>query len=332
MAKGDRLASVALVAIGIALAMIVPPVAGIIMDYVLDATGWAKSSKVESGSGIRGDDDGELHDGWDASMGYSSRSERYRKKEDWDSSEYGVNIALDIDISYPVFSGTGEHNDALNEAVRDAAMAFYDDYVEHPSKEAIEMIASAAEFEGTGSAGRPAMPLRDEVTYAITYNNANFVSVSFSDICHVGSYSVAFISLRCVNMNLKTGELYDVDDVLKIDEPIANAFVDALVANAGEDTNEDGVATEDECYSVNVIGREEWVRALMGEGQYVSRISPTFFVDEKGRVNLAASYGLSGDKGIIHGWWDATLSDELLDGNKLDSSFWGVLEKATEDS
>ena len=77
---------------------------------------------------------------------------------------------------------------------------------------------------------------------------------------------------------------------------------------------------------MDIIGHEAWVQALMGEGEYASRMNTTFFVDEKGRPNLGVTYFLGNDRGVSRGWWDVTLTDELLDGARLESDFWDLLQ------
>lgn len=321
MARLGKGASVAVFVAALCLAMIVPPLIGIAMRTAMGDVVRVPEILVEDEP--RSDDDGELHDGWRDDVSYTKTEEHFEQHEEVDSEAHGARIRVDIDIVYPQFEGEGAHIAELNEAVRKAAMSFREDFVENPTESALSTVKKLSE------ASSEPVEIADTAVGAVTYNTEDFVSVSFSDLCHVGTGYSDLISLKCVNVNLKTGQVYTLDDVLTLNEPIANAFVDALVQNAGEDDNGDGEATEDECLSVSVIGREAWVQALMGEGDYATRVTPTFFVDEKGRFNLAASYGLSNErKGYVYGWWDATISDKLLEGQKKDSDFWALLDGA----
>lgn len=273
------------------------------------------------------DDDGELHDGWDGSVSYSVREERYQRDETADSADYRMPVHYEIDVAYPQLEGAGSYTDSLNEALRECALTFVRDYCDEPSDEAVGIVRDVVNLSQPDDGSQPEAYLSSEVDWAITYNTEDFVSVSFSDSFCIGSFAGEYLHLRCVNANLKTGELYRYDRVLAMNEQIANQFVDTLVANAGEDSDGDGVVSDAECFVVDIIGREAWVQALMGQGDYAHRVMPTFFVDEKGRVNLGVSFWLGSDKGIARGWWDATLTDQQVDEARLDSSLWNVLDE-----
>ena len=318
MARLGKGARIAVFVGALCLAMIVPPLIAIAMRAAMGDVVRTPEILVETEP--RGDDDGELHDGWRDDVSYTKTEEHFEQHEEVDSEAYGTRIRVDLDIVYPQFEGEGAHIAELNEAVRKAAMAFREDFVENPTEAALSTVGKLSE------SGSEPVELADTAVGAVTYNTEDFVSVSFSDLCHVGAGYSDLISLKCVNVNLKTGVVYTIDDVLTMNEAMANRFVDALVENAGEDDNGDGVPTEDECLSVSVIGRDEWVKALLGEGDYATRVTPTFFVDENGRFNLAASYGLNKEgKGFVYGWWDATIEDELLEGCRKESDFWALL-------
>ena len=279
------------------------------------------------------DDDGELHNGWDSSVSYGVTEERYAKSEILYSKDYDCKVGVDFNVTYPQLVDAGEHTDEVNEAIRTSAISFVDEYWDHPTEDAVRLLKGVIDVSLLGVPEDADALLSNEVTWAITYNTPDFISVSFSEEFCVGSWAGEFIRLRTVNANLKTGELYTFDDVLAINEDIANAFVDTLVENAGEDNNGDGYYAEDECFSVTVVGREEWVRALLGKGEFARRVIPTFFIDEKGRVNLGVTYWMSGDNGYVRGWWDTTLTDEQVAAVRKESSMWDLVipREATSD-
>lgn len=297
----------------------------------LEAGGGATSHGVSSQPPASSDDDGELHNGWDSSVSYELREERFTRKGEEQLDAYGMSVTLDLDVSYPQLENAGEHTEELNALLRDTAMTFTEKFVENPSDDAIELVKSVADTEGPLSVLGSDALLSSYVTWAVTYNTEDFVSVSFSDDYCIGSYAGEYLRLRCVNMNLKTGETYTFDDVLTMNEAIAQQFVDTLALNNGTDLDGDGVISDDESFSVAIIGRDEWVSALMGEGEFADRIALDVFVDEKGRANLGVTYWLGNDNGIVRGWWDTTLSDELLESAMKESSFWDLLEKTDAD-
>lgn len=278
------------------------------------------------------DDDGELHNGWNDAVSYRVREGRDAESGIKSSADYGMHVAVDFDVTYPQLLGDGEHIEEINEVLRDTALSFVNEYWEHPTKDAIERVKTSVEVSTLGVPEDADALLSSDVTWAVTYNNEDFISVSFSDSFCIGSFSGEYLRLRCVNANLKTGEVYTFDDVMRMDETIAARFVDTLLVNAGEDDNGDGQVTEDECFSVSIIGRQAWIDALMGRGDYAHRVVPTFFVDEKGRVNLGVSYWLGNDNGIVRGWWDAYLTDEELEDARKDSTFWTLWEAMKPES
>lgn len=297
----------------------------------LEAGGGSGSQGTPSQSPASSDDDGELHNGWDSSVSYELQEERFTREGEEQLDAYGMTITLDLDVSYPQLVNAGEHTEELNALLRDTAMTFTEKFVDNPSDDAIELVKSVAGTEGPLSVSESDALLSSHVTWAVTYNTDDFVSVSFSDDYCIGSYAGEYLRLRCVNMNLRTGETYAFDDVLTMNEEIAQRFVDTLAVNNGTDLDGDGVIGDDESFSVAIIGRDEWVSALMGEGDYADRVALDVFVDEKGRANLGVTYWLGNDKGIVRGWWDTTLSDELLESARKESTFWDLFEKTDAD-
>lgn len=303
-----------------------------------DVTNGNADDGLENPEGLGGDattgetasgpvDDGELHNGWNTSVAYTVREARYDVSDVKSSADYDMRVALDFAVDYPQIVGAGDNTEKINEALRDCAMDFVNDYWTSPTQDSIDLVKQVVEMSALGVPDDADALLSSHVTWAVTYNNDEFISVAFSDNFCIGSWAGEYLRLRCVNANLKTGETYQYDDVMTMTEAIANHFVDVLVANDNKDANGDGVATDDESFSVAIIGRDEWIRALMGEGDFAHRVVPTFFIDEDGQFNLGVSYWLGNDHGYVRGWWDAALTDEEIAEAKKDSPFWEVYEK-----
>lgn len=282
------------------------------------------SSRLTNGGRAVADDDGELHVGWDDTVGWSFEEETFEVDKLAKPADYalGLSANLNVYVAYPQLVDAGEHAEAINAALRDVAMDTVDRYLVKPSDETREMMR---ELGRANESYVYDTVLEDEVTWAICYNTSDFVSVAFSDVSRIGSWDNSFILLRCVNANLKTGEVYQVDDVLEVNEDIASAFVDAMVANSGTDVDGDGVVSDDECDALAIADRASFVQGILGKGDFARRMSTTFFVDEAGRPNLGVNYWVSNGDGWVRGWWDATLSDQLLEGARKDSSFWGLV-------
>ena len=154
--------------------------------------------------------------------------------------------------------------------------------------------------------------VESEVDYAITYNNEDFISICFSDEYSIGSWAGGFISLRTVNVNLKTGEIYELDDVLTLNDDIAKGFVD-------------NHSSYDQGAAMSVVGKDNFVAAIQGKGSYADQVSSTFFIDGNGKVNLGVTYSFGGNELAPRGWWDYTLTDEQTKTAKKDSSMWDLI-------
>lgn len=296
----------------------------LIPDEYLAGTPEGGSSRLANRGRAVADDDGELHVGWDDSVSWSFEEERYEQSGIVDSKELVMQVLTDITVDYPQLVDAGEHTDKINAALRDAAMHTVDSYLLKPDDGARQLLARMSENVFSYLYD---VVLESDVTWAITYNTEDFVSVSFSDAYTLGYAGNGFIDLRCVNANLKTGEVYAVGDVIELNESIANAFVNAVAANSGEDLDGDGTVSDAECTTIALVGRDAFVQGILGKGDLAHQTDATFFVDEQGRVNLGITYWLSTNGGWVHGWWDVTLTDKLLEGAKKDSSFWALLGK-----
>ena len=74
-----------------------------------------------------------------------------------------------------------------------------------------------------------------------------------------------------------------------------------------------------------MFGRDAMIQGVMGRGEWAGRTRTTIFVDADGTPNLGVSFMYGNDSGILRGWWDVTLTDELLEGSRKDSRFWELL-------
>ena len=302
---------------------------GSLTDFIPDSAtrDWLNggSKRLQYKGYALSDDDGELHVGWNDAVSYSFKEETFQKEGTVESAELGITVQTNITVDYPQLIDAGEHTEKVNTALRDVAMDTVDTYFLKPDDEARKLVSALGK---ENSSDRSDALFVDDVTWAITYNTEDFISVSYSDWCRIGSQEHGFIFLRCVNANLKTGEIYQVDDVLQVNEVIANAFVDAFVKASCEDENGDGAVTDADSVSLTLVPRKEFVAAMLGEGEMAKHMDTTFFVDEHGRPNLGVSFWFddSAHRVWSRAWWDVTLTDELLEGARKDSSFWGLVK------
>ncbi len=274
-------------------------------------------------------DDGELHDARTKNDHYTLEEGFWAQSDTAHHDAYGLDVQTTFAIKYPKVKGDLENADKINEAIRAVAMDTVDYYYNNPSKDAVRQVKRMVEGDNGNfgvSEGADAL-LTSTVEYAVTYNDDNLLSVCFSDDYCVGNYYGEFLELRTINVNLQTGEVYELDDVLTVNESIASSFVDNLVQMSGEDENKDGKITDDECFAITLVGRDALVEGLQGKGELAGpRLYRCLFIDANGKPNLGVTYWLSKeDVGFSRGWWDVTITDEQVKEAKKDSELWGLL-------
>ena len=273
-------------------------------------------------------DDGELHDARRTDVPYELQEGMWSLSGTKSLRSYDMDVECAFVVRYPVLEGDLPHVDKINALLRSVAMESVRTYYEDPSDETVAIVRKMAKDSGKYAPEDADALLSSTVDYAVSYNDEKLLSVCYSDEYYVGSVLLGFISLRTVNVNLETGESYELDDVLDVSEEMATSFVDNLVKTTGVDANGDGKIVDDECETIAIAGRDALEEALQGKGDLGSdRMRTSLFIDGNGQPNLGATYWLSGDGGTIRGWWDVTITDKQLKAAKKDSGLWELLGK-----
>ena len=286
---------------------------------------WNRDDDEPEGTNDPAADDGELHDARTEVEAYSFEEGAWTKSNTGHSDAYGCDVDCQLMVSYPKLKGEGEHIKAANKLLRATAMQTVRTYYEDVSAETAERVKGIAQNKLFGVPEGSPIPLYSTVSYAVTYNNEHFISVCFSDEYNIGTTQMGFIELRTVNFNLDTGESYELSDVLRVTKRMATSFVDNMVQTSGDDADGDGTIYDDECVTLRIAGRAAFEEALRGKGELADQMRTCFFVDGNGKVNLGATYAVSGDEGMVHGWWDVTLTDRQIASGRKESSFWELI-------
>ena len=299
-----------------------------VIDPLPNVQGGGPGSAAQSAKQGVAADDGELHEAFNDQVSYTVTTKNKQVDGVEHLDAYDLDVKCEFSIEYPQVSDDVPKAKQVNRLLRRTAMTSMDLYYREPSDETAERIKRiVAESPESAPLGADAL-LGSTVDYAISYNTEDFLSVCFSDTYYIGNEYLGFVALRCVNVNLKTGETYELGDVLTVDEDIANAFLDNLVQTDGEDSNKDGVITDDECFTLKLGGRKALVEGIMGKGELAeNRVNTCLFVDGNGQPNLGVNYWLSGESGLVRGWWDVTITDEQIEKARKDSSLWELLGK-----
>lgn len=278
-----------------------------------------------------GADDGELHSALNTDVSYTITTDHYRRDKTEQVEAYGKKVYCHFEVSYPQVSDDVAQAKRINRLLRRTACESVNTYYREPSANTVERVMSVVDEDEDAANGLPdnaEMLLESTVDYAVTYNSEDLLSVCFADEYYMGTYAAGFVALRTVNVNLKTGEVYELADVLTVDDEIARSFVDNLVQESGEDANGDGVIDDSECFTIGLCGREAFEQGICGEGELAGpRVITCLFIDGNGQPNLGVTYWISGRSGFVRGWWDVTVTDEQLSAARKESSLWDALGK-----
>lgn len=203
-----------------------------------------------------------------------------------------------LDVKYPVLSGLSEeHADTINNIIKDQAMVSADNYylnVEGRSKLT------------PGSDG--VTYIISEVSYQVTYLSDDFISVVFEDCYCAGDYSMQYIDMRSCNINLKTGESYELSQIVNANEKLAEDFQEKL---------DDKYQYNDVIYGIDT---EEYESMLSGEKEQDDSFMG-YYRTEDG-IQMYVSFHYFTQESSLVGWLTAPYSLEDLKPYQADSEFW----------
>lgn len=139
-------------------------------------------------------------------------------KMTYEFSEQEENIWYYFDIVYPqIVYKDGTSADKINKLFKSIAMRIPDSTYIKPVDEVKEDIKNGDANEYTSF-----------VDYNITYMDENLISVVFNEYYSYGSSDKEYDNLITCNINLQTGESYDLKDVFAVDETLASSYLEKL--------------------------------------------------------------------------------------------------------
>lgn len=246
----------------------------------------------EEPSGIENIDDYKADD-----ISYTLSDGSYREQ-----SGHGTNY-IEFNVSYPVISGLdSSKEDEINKIIQDCAMKTVDEIYTHPSEEMKERII--------GSQNAALVSL---VEYKVCYQSNEFLSVVFNDECYKGT-EYGGIELRAVNINLKTGEVYDIKDIVEMKDSFMSAWLKSMKGEAPNAGFLDQVSLDD------------FKKVLEGD-TFDGRYSNVFFVDGDGiEIGLSVFHHQDEQQeNAFYGWITAPFTYQEINRFKTDSSFWNLV-------
>ena len=234
----------------------------------------------------------------DEDCGYEVTEDNYTYTADNTSS-----TTIQFEVYYPQVDGLDAAvQESVNAALQDCALASVDKLYLDPSDEMKEKVL-----------GEEYPVLASFVEYKVTYQSQSLLSVVFQDYSYEGSESDYHVALRCVNINLQDGTLYEVKDIVSLDDHFVSAWAEGMRDEADDDTLLSELNTED-------------MKAVLGGDTKDGVYEPEFFVDAEGlEIGLSFRYPADSQDDRGYAWVTAPFEFDEIAAFASDSSFWTLV-------
>lgn len=265
----------------------------------------------DDGSGYSLPEDGDAEEepeltGLEAIEEYRSQNAEYEIKEETYTYTDGEtkNTTIQFEVTYPQIDGIEkEVQDKVNASLEQCAMETVDKIYLNPSQEMKEKVL-----------GEENPVLASFVRYKVTYIGETCISVVFEDYSYEGSSEDYKLSLRTRNISLENGKVFEVKDIVDLDEEFLEKWIQVMREEAGDETLLSELSTKE---MKEVLSGEE------KEGVY----QDNFFLDADGiEIGLGLNYPQGTDSRIGNGWVTAPFDMEEIALYKTDSDFWKYIE------
>ena len=156
--------------------------------------------------------------------------------------------------------------------------------------------------------------LASSVTYKVCYAGEDFISIAFEDYSYQGSQEAFQADLRTINIGLKDGKIYQVKDVVNLDEAFAADWLEEM---RGEAENEEFLSE---------LSTQQMLAALGGDtinGVYTAN----FFVHADGiEIGYDLNYPADDPHDLGYIWVTAPFTFEEIASYASDSGFWNNID------
>ena len=133
---------------------------------------------------------------------------------------------IDFNVNYPVISGLRmpKQKKRLTRRWKNCALQTVDKIYDNPSDEMKERVLSSSQ---------PA--LVSYVKYKVTYASEDLLSVAFEDYRYQGGAEYSDQDLRTCNISLSDGRVYEVKDIIRLDDAFLAEWADIMRDEADND-------------------------------------------------------------------------------------------------
>ena len=231
---------------------------------------------------------------------YTQKDLSYELKDQaFSETEKEGKYSIKLDVHYPQIEGLEEHQDKINQMIKDFALATEKQIYETPDaaqkKKVLEL---------------DAVYVYNEVTYKVTYAADSFISIVFNDVSLLGdSDEDGVVQVRTLNLDLQNEEVFKPDEVFDIQQDaFRETWEKSMISEAGDSLGDALPEFSDKLDQTILSGQEE-------------DYPPAFFVDLDG-VEIGFSILNQEGKG---GWVTGPIPREEIVKYKTDSHFWELV-------
>jgi len=231
-----------------------------------------------------------------ADISYEIDTESYYEANDGSSAQ------MCMDVEYPKITGLdSDYADEINQILEDCAMETANALYVNPTDETKEYLLKQ-DYTYIGS----------QVRYKVTYISEDIISVVFEDNYFWGSIYDEYWDLRTRTINLKDGKVYEIKDIVNLND----AFMDAWYISMKEEAPN---MTVTDLLSLDIFKR-------VFEGEYVEdRYTDAFFLKDGG-LEIGLSYHYGDDGSINRGWMTAPFTWGEIASYKTGNGMWKIVE------
>lgn len=211
---------------------------------------------------------------------------------------------IEFHVLYPQLSGEGRDYTKVNQTIKDCAMATVDEIYTHPDETVKDKVVQAE---------NPA--LVSNVAYKICYQSEHFISIAFQDNYAKGDADSYGGDLRTLNIGLDDGEVYEIKDVVTLDDKFMNQWLDVMRSEAENDA------------LLKELDLQEMKGILQGEIKE-DIYKENFFVYEEGiEIGFDFNYSENDEHDLGYMWVTAPFDWDEIEPYKTDHKFWDMLQK-----
>lgn len=211
---------------------------------------------------------------------------------------------IEFHVLYPQLSGDGKDYTKVNKTIKDCAMETVDEIYTNPDETVKDRVLQAE---------TPA--LVSNVVYEVCYASEDFISIAFQDTYAKGDANSYGGDLRTLNIGLADGKVYEIKDLVKLDDKFMNTWLKKMRSEA-----ENNALLEE----VDIQKMKQMLEGGAGDEVY----KENFFFCESGiEIGFDFNYPENDEHDLGYMWVTAPFDWDEIEQYKTDHKIWDMLKK-----